>query len=119
MLGKDPSPISPDRRDPPRRGRRPGCQIFVIYWSAGKQLVAYWLRFVICANGRVMLDRAGRLGGAARPLLRWLVSGPDGEGSVMRRSIAWGMVWFGVVSGPPLERVGRLDEPAIVEASGI
>lgn len=37
----------------------------------------------------------------------------------MRRLIAWGMVWFGVVAGPNLERVGRLDDPAIVEASGI
>jgi hypothetical protein len=39
----------------------------------------------------------------------------------MRRSIAWGMVWLAVASGPPseLERIGRLVDPAIVEASGI
>jgi hypothetical protein len=39
----------------------------------------------------------------------------------MSRSIAWGMVWLGIVAGPllELERVGRLDDPAIVEASGI
>jgi hypothetical protein len=37
----------------------------------------------------------------------------------MGRSIAWGLVWFGILARPPLERVGRLDEPAIVEASGI
>ena len=37
----------------------------------------------------------------------------------MRRAITWGLVWFGVVAGPPLERLGRLDEPAIREASGI
>ncbi len=39
----------------------------------------------------------------------------------MRRAIAWGMVWLSVAAGPPsgLERVGRLDDPAIVEASGI
>jgi hypothetical protein len=39
----------------------------------------------------------------------------------MRRSIAWGMVWLGLGFGPPgsLERVGRLDDPALVEVSGI
>ena len=38
----------------------------------------------------------------------------------MHRSIAWGMVfWLGFVAGPPMERTGRLDDPAIVEASGI
>ena len=39
----------------------------------------------------------------------------------MRRLIAWEMVWLGFVSGssPGLERVGRFDDPAIVEASGI
>jgi hypothetical protein len=37
----------------------------------------------------------------------------------MRRSIVWGLVWLGFVAEPSLERVGRLDDPAIVEASGI
>ena len=37
----------------------------------------------------------------------------------MRRSIVWGMVWFAAVAGTSLERIGRLDDPAIVEASGI
>jgi hypothetical protein len=37
----------------------------------------------------------------------------------MRRAIVWGMVWLGFVAGPGLERVGRLEDPAIVEASGI
>ena len=37
----------------------------------------------------------------------------------MRQAIVCGMVWFLVVDGPSLERLGRLDDPAIVEASGI
>jgi hypothetical protein len=39
----------------------------------------------------------------------------------MLRSIAWGMASLGfiVAAGSPLGRVGRLDDPAIVEASGI
>ena len=37
----------------------------------------------------------------------------------MRRAIAWGLVWFAVADGPSPERLGRLEEPAIVEASGI
>ncbi len=37
----------------------------------------------------------------------------------MRRPIVWGMVWLGLAAGPAVERAGRLDEPAIREASGI
>ncbi len=37
----------------------------------------------------------------------------------MRRSIVWGMVWLGLAAGPTMERLGRLEEPAILEASGI
>jgi hypothetical protein len=37
----------------------------------------------------------------------------------MLRSIAWGLAWICLVAASPLERVGRLDDPAIVEASGI
>ena len=37
----------------------------------------------------------------------------------MRRAVAWGLVWFAVADGPTMERVGRLEEPAIREASGI
>ena len=37
----------------------------------------------------------------------------------MRRPIVWGMVWLGLAAGPLVERAGRLDEPAIREASGI
>jgi hypothetical protein len=40
----------------------------------------------------------------------------------MRRSIAWGMLWLGLVgfeAPGPLERVGRFDAPALVEVSGI
>jgi hypothetical protein len=41
----------------------------------------------------------------------------------MRRYLAWGLVWLTAVGEPrvgkDLERAGRLDDPAIVEASGI
>jgi hypothetical protein len=37
----------------------------------------------------------------------------------MRRLIAGWLVLVGLAAGPPLERVGRLDDPAISEASGI
>ena len=37
----------------------------------------------------------------------------------MRRSIVWGMAWLGLMAGPSMERVGRLDDPLIREASGI
>jgi hypothetical protein len=41
------------------------------------------------------------------------------EGLDMRFAIAWGTVWLAIVAGSGLERVGRLEDPAIVEASGI
>jgi hypothetical protein len=38
----------------------------------------------------------------------------------MRRSIIWALAWAGLLASPSdLERVGRLEDPAIVEASGI
>jgi hypothetical protein len=39
----------------------------------------------------------------------------------MRRSIAWGMVWLaiGFDDPKPLERVGRFEDPSLVEVSGI
>ncbi len=37
----------------------------------------------------------------------------------MRRSITWAWLLVGLAAGPPLDRAGRLDDPAIREASGI